>query len=243
MHRRFDPSVPSILHVTILATTGYDHQAELVRITTQRKDGRALMNEIKLAKPDFPILDCIAQRWSPYLFAPRGVEPEKLRSCLEAARWAASSFNEQPWSFILARREQTVEFQRVLGCLVESNQAWAKNAGVLMLSVVAKSFSRNGTPNRVAQHDLGLAMGNLCCQATHLGLFVHQMAGVNLDQVRQEFAIPDTHDPHTGIAIGYAEPPAQASNQTFAERDSAPRPRKRLNEFVFSGKWSQPAQL
>ena len=134
------------------------------------------MNHIKHAQPDHPILDCIAHRWSPYLFDPRGVEPEKLRSCLEAARWAASSFNEQPWSFLLARREETDEFHRMLGCLVESNQAWARHAGVLMLSVVSEKFVRNGNPNRVADHDLGLAVGNLCCQATQLGLCVHQMA-------------------------------------------------------------------
>ena len=201
------------------------------------------MNEIKLAKPDHPILDCIAHRWSPYLFEPRGVESEKLLSCLEAARWAASSFNEQPWSFLLARRAETVEFQRMLACLVESNQAWARHAGVLMLTVVSEKFVRNGNPNRVADHDLGLAVGNLSCQATHLGLSVHQMAGVNLAKVRQEYSIPESHHPHTAIAIGYAATTTPTSDPTFSNRDSAPRPRKALSEFVFAETWSRSAEL
>ena len=201
------------------------------------------MNQIKLAKPDHPILDCVANRWSPYLFEPRGVEPEKLLSCLEAARWAASSFNEQPWTILLARREETVEFERMLACLVESNQAWARHAGVLMLTVVSEKFVRNGNPNRVADHDLGLAVGNLCCQATHLGLSVHQMAGVNLAKVRQDYSIPDSHHPHTAIAIGYAAAVTASSDANFAQRDSAPRPRKKLSEFVFSSTWSRPAEL
>ncbi len=200
------------------------------------------MHEVKLARPDHPVLDCIAQRWSPYSFDPRGVELEKLWSCLEAARWAASSFNEQPWSFLVARREQPAEFQRALACLVEMNQAWAKNAGVLLLTAVAKTFSRDGSPNRVAVHDLGLAVGNLCCQATHLGLSVHQMAGVNLQKVRQDFAIPDSHDPVTAVAIGYAANVEPTSTDPFSQRDSTPRPRKPLREFVFSGSWARAVE-
>ena len=115
----------------------------------------------KRALPDHPVHDLIADRWSPYIFERREVEREKLLSCLEAARWAASSFNEQPWSFIVAERTDEEEFNRMLSCLMEANQAWAANAGVLLLTVVSKSFSRNNKPNRVAQHDLGLAVGNL----------------------------------------------------------------------------------
>jgi nitroreductase len=179
------------------------------------------------------------------VYAPRGVAPEWLASCLEAARWAASSFNEQPWSFLVARREEPGEFQRMLECLVESNQVWAKNAGVLMLTAVARNFTRNGNPNRVAEHDLGLAMGNFCCQATHLGLAVHQMAGIDRDKVRATYSIPDTHDPVTGIALGYAADPQSpaAAADPLLPRDLAPRTRKPLSEFVFRGTWSHPADL
>lgn len=198
-------------------------------------------NDRKRATPDHPIHDLIAKRWSPYVFEPRAVEREKLLSCLEAARWAASSFNEQPWSFILAERSDEAEFDRLLSCLTEANQAWAKDAGVLMLTVVAKAFSRNNKPNRVAQHDLGLALGNLCLEATQLELCVHQMAGVELSKARTVYSIPDTHEPFTGVAIGYAGDPSQ--NKTLGERDLAPRSRKPLSAFVFAGTWQQSANL
>jgi nitroreductase len=197
---------------------------------------------LKHAVPDHPILDVIAERWSPYAFEPRGVEPEKLRACLEAARWAASSFNEQPWSFIVATRDDEAEFARMVGCLMEANRDWAKNAGALLLTVVSTTFSRNGKPNRVAQHDLGLAVGNLSAQATALGLEVHQMAGIEIGKIRHGYQIPESHDPVTAIAIGYAADPSSLE-EPWAERDKAPRSRKTLSEFVFQGAWSRAADL
>ncbi len=197
----------------------------------------------KSAQADYPIHELLSHRWSPYAFEPRIVEREKLLSCLEAARWAASSYNEQPWSFIVAERQDEVQFQKLLACLVEPNQAWAKNAGVLLLSVVCKTFSRNNKPNRVAEHDVGLAVGNLTVQATALGLAVHQMAGIEIDRARATYSIPDTHEPYTGIALGYAADPDQAENQQLADRDRAPRSRKPLSEFVFSGTWNHAATI
>src|SRR5688500_7607928 len=158
----------------------------------------------KLAKPDHPILPVMAERWSPYAFDPRPVERDKLLSCLEAARWAASSYNEQPWTYILAERTDKAAFDKMLGCLVEGNQAWAKNAGVLMLGIVSSFFTKNGNPNRVCEHDLGLAAGNLTIQATALGLHVNQMAGIEPAKIRATYKVPDGHEPLTGIAIGYA---------------------------------------
>lgn len=198
-------------------------------------------NDTKRATPDYPIHELIAERWSPYVFEPREVEREKLLSCLEAARWAASSFNEQPWSFVLAERSDETEFDRILSCLIEANQAWAKDAGALLLTVVAKSFSRNNKPNRVAQHDLGLAVGNLSLQATQLGLAVHQMAGVELSKARTTYSIPETHEPVTAIAIGYAGDPSQSKD--LGQRDLAPRSRKPLSEIVFAGKWKSSVDL
>src|SRR4051812_43805902 len=113
---------------------------------------------------DHPILQVFLDRWSPYAYDPRPVEREKLLSCLEAARWAPSSYNEQPWTFILAERTEQAEFSRMLECLVEGNQAWAKNAGVLFLTVVSRLFVKNGKPNLAAEHDIGLAAGNLVLQ-------------------------------------------------------------------------------
>jgi len=191
----------------------------------------------KTASADHPIVPLLAERWSPYAFAPQPVEEEKLLSCLEAARWAASSYNEQPWVFLIARREHAPEFRQMLACLVEANQEWAQHAGVLLLTVAARQFSRNAKPNRMAEHDVGLAAGNLSVQATALGLAVHQMAGINPSKARQAYGIPDTHDPLTAIAMGYAVVPP--GDHSFARRDQTPRSRKPLQDFVFRGRWGQ----
>ncbi len=200
-------------------------------------------NEIKRANPAHSILPVFAQRWSPYRYNGKPVEKEKLQSCFEAARWAASSYNEQPWIFFVARSDNTTEFQRMLGCLDPSNQGWAANAGVLILTAYRKSFSRNGTPNRVAFHDLGLAAGQLVLQATALGLQGHQMAGVNLSSVRQIYRIPELYEPATAIALGYVDETTSASGDALAERDQTPRPRKAFSEFIFGEAFGQAADL
>ncbi len=198
----------------------------------------------KHAQTDFPILEPIAARWSPYAYDPtRSVEPEKLRICLEAARWAASSYNEQPWTFVLARREETAAFKTMLECLLEANQAWAKHASVLMLTVVCRTFKLNGKPNRVAEHDIGLAAGNLVVQAAALGVDAHQMAGLNPAAVRQAYGIPEGYDPYTAIALGYAAAPDSIDDPQLRERETAPRTRKPLSEIVFAGSWGKAAQL
>jgi len=192
----------------------------------------------KPASVDHPVLDAIKRRWSPYVFADIPVEPEKLMSLLEAARWSASAFNEQPWRFILATKDQPEVYAKVLGCLVEANQGWAKQAPVLILTVTSTNYSRNGKPNTVHQHDLGLAVQNLVLQATSMDLFVHQMAGVNLDKVKSEYNLPDGFEPQTAIAIGYG---VEASDlpEAVREKEQAPRSRKALGEFVFGKQWDQ----
>ncbi len=196
------------------------------------------MNEV-----DHPVLQCCRDRWSPYRFEPREVEEAKLLSCLEAARWAASSFNDQPWFWIVARRQDTEDFESMLSCLLEANQGWAANAGVLVLTAIRTKFAYNGKPNRVALHDLGQAACQLSLQATELGLQVHQMAGVNLSRIRQQYGIPDDHQPQTAIAIGYPNvgPPQSEEEKTLHARESRPRERRQLAEQVFSGKWGRKA--
>jgi nitroreductase len=194
------------------------------------------------AVTDYPIQDLIASRWSPYSFADKLVSDEELRSLFEAARWAASSNNEQPWSYIVAKKEDAGEFARLLSCLVEFNQAWAKSASALALGVSRLNFARNEKPNRVAIHDLGLAAGNLVLEATARGLAVHQMAGILPEKARELFSIPEGYEPLTGIAIGYAGDPADLPEELRA-RDAARRPRKPLKEFVFASKWGLPSPL
>ncbi|MCO8121948.1 nitroreductase family protein [Stieleria sp. TO1_6] len=192
------------------------------------------------------LIDSVQQRWSPYRFDSRGVEPEKLASCFEAASWAASSFNEQPWRFMIAMRDDQAEFDRALGCLMEANQAWARHAGAIILTAFRTKFSRNENPNRVALHDLGQAAAHLALQATTLGLQVHQMAGVNLSQIRTEYQLPDEFEPATAIAIGYPQTakPETESEKELAARESSARKRRPLSDLVFHGQWgSSPKWL
>ena len=196
----------------------------------------------KLAETRYPIHELLRERWSPRAFADRMVEPEKLRSLLEAARWAPSSFNEQPWSFIVATKQHPGEYERLLSCLVEGNIRWAQHAPVLMLSVARLAFERNQKPNRHAFHDVGLAVENMVIQATALGLAVHQMAGFHVDKARELFSIPDGHEPVAALVLGFPGDPAGLP-EDLRERERAPRTRKPLESFVFSGQWGQPSPL
>src|SRR5581483_3698276 len=200
------------------------------------------MNSPKLATPDHPVHELIARRWSPYGFADRSVSANDLRSLFEAARWAASSYNEQPWSYIVATKENAADFERVLACLVEGNQAWAKQAPVLALGCTSLNFRRNGLPNAAAIHDLGLASGNLCLEATARGLSVHQMIGIYPDKARELFRIPEGVQAVTALAIGYAAAP-DTLPEKVKERELTPRSRRPLKEFVFGSAWGQSASL
>lgn len=185
----------------------------------------------------------VAQRWSPYRFEPRLIEREKLAQCFEAASWAASSFNEQPWRWILATRDDGDAFAKMLGCLIEANQAWAKNAGALVLTAFRPKFSRNENPNRVAMHDLGQAAAHFALQATAVGLQVHQMAGINLSQIRTEYQIPADFEPATAIAVGYPDtsPPEDETGESLQNREQSARKRNPLSEQVFTGTWGNSA--
>jgi nitroreductase len=194
------------------------------------------------AVTDYPIHELIASRWSPYSFANRSVSNEDLRSLFEAARWASSSYNEQPWSYLVANREDADEFARLLSCLVEGNQAWAKAASVLALGISQLNSARDNQPNRAANHDLGLAAGALVLEATARGLAVHQMIGILPDKVRELYSVPEGHEPMTALAIGYAGDPIDLPERLRA-RDAARRPRKPLKEFVFGGKWGVTSNL
>jgi nitroreductase len=170
------------------------------------------------------------------------VSEADLRSLFEAARWAASSYNEQPWNYLVATRENPREFGRLLSCLVEANQTWAKAAPVLVLGVVSLRFAKNNKDNRAAVHDLGLAAGNLLVEATTRGLSVHQMIGILPDKAREVYQIPEHFEAWTAMTIGYKADPAKLPD-ALKERDLAPRQRKRLSEFVFTGQWGQPSPL
>jgi nitroreductase len=182
----------------------------------------------------YPVHRLIRERWSPRAFADRPVDRETLGSLLEAARWTASCFNEQPWSFAIARQEDGPAFEQILRCLTPGNQAWAQNAPVLLISLARTTFASTGQPNRHALHDVGAATAQLTLQATALGLSVHPMAGIDRDCLRAELALPDDVEPVAGIAIGWAGDP-ETLPEKLRERETAPRQRKSLDAMVLGG--------
>lgn len=196
----------------------------------------------KPAITDYQIEETIRRRWSPRAFSDRKVEPEKLLQLFEAARWAPSSFNEQPWSFILTTKDKPEEHAELLSCLIEQNQQWAKLAPVLMLSIAKLNFQKTGQPNRHAFHDTGMAVGFMLVQATSLGLFVHQMAGFSVDRARERLNVPSGYDPVAAIALGYPAEP-EILPEPFRTREVGPRSRKAISEFVFEGKWGEAVRL
>ena len=200
------------------------------------------MNAQKAAAPDHAIHELLARRWSPYAFADRPVPEDDLRSLFEAARWAASSYNEQPWSYLVATKADPEAFERLLSCLVEGNQVWAGAAPVLALGCTSLRFALNDKPNAAAVHDLGLASASLTLEATARGLFVHQMIGILPDQARALYRIPEGVQPLTGLAIGYPADPVTLPEK-YRGRDLTPRTRKPLAEFVFGGAWGSASSL
>jgi nitroreductase len=196
----------------------------------------------KKAQTDHPIQEFLSERWSPYAFQDRPVSEADLCSLFEAARWSASSYNEQPWNYLFATKENPDQFQQLLSCLVEGNQLWAKNAPVLALGIASLKFALNNADNRAAIHDLGAASSNLAVEATARGIYVHQMIGILPDKAKDLFDIPEGFEAWTALAIGYRGDPMMLP-ESLRQRDLTPRQRKRLDQFVFSGKWGNASPL
>jgi nitroreductase len=171
------------------------------------------------------VLEIIKNRFSPYEFTNKIISEKDLKTLFEAAGKAASAFNEQPWRFIYALKEDTENFNRLHECLVEGNQGWTKDVAALLITVVSKNYAKNGTPNRVAIHDLGLAVGNLTVQASSMGIYLHQMAGIIPGKAIELLNIPEGYEPVTAIAFGYYE------------GESGVKPRKDVAEIAFKGVW------
>lgn len=198
----------------------------------------------KPAEAQFPIHDLLRQRWSPRAFSARPVGQDMLLTLLEAARWAPSSSNEQPWRFVVATKEEPAEYDRLLACLLEGNRKWAYRAPVLILSVARLDFEGDDRPNRHAFHDVGLATENLLLQATALGLIAHPMAGFDIEKARADLNIPSGYEPVAMIAAGY---PGELSvlPDYLQQRELKLRERKPLTEIAYSGQWgsSLPSPL
>ena len=182
----------------------------------------------KPAITDYPIHDLLRRRWSPRAFASRPVEAEKLASLFEAARWAPSSFNGQPWHYVVATKDDQVSFDRLLNCLRPQNIQWAQHAPVLIMAVAQLSLGEDRGLNRHALHDVGLANENLVLQAVALGLVAHQMAGFFPDKARETYSIPEGYEAVTALAVGYPGDPEDLPPETKA-RELQPRERRPLS--------------
>jgi nitroreductase len=181
-----------------------------------------------------PLLPALSQRYSARRYDGSFVSSADLLSLLEAARWAPSSRNEQPWTLVVATRQDQNAFPRLLACLTESNQTWAQDASALMLCCPARSFVYKDLPNPHAWHDMGLALMAMAVQASSLGLQLRPMGGVDADKARLEFNVPVTHDISSALALG-----VPGDNADYL----AKRERKPLESFVFQGQWGMPFKL
>ena len=187
-----------------------------------------------------PLQETIANRWSPRAFdSSKTISQAQIIALLEAARWAPSCFGDQPWRFIVWNKSaDEISWQRAFDCVVPNNQIWVKAAPVLMLVCADSLFGHNQTSNRWGQYDTGAAAENLCLQATHIGLSVHQMGGFNADKARETFTIPDQYIPMAMLAVGY-EGDANNLPDELKARELAERKRKPLGELFFDGTWGK----
>lgn len=183
----------------------------------------------------------IAERKSIRAFSEKEIAEHTLLSLFEAARWAPSSMNDQPWRFIIAQRKEQENFDRMLSCLNDANRIWAKQGAALVV-VVAKKQHSNGSVNKYAWHDVGLAVGNLSMQATAQGVYMHQMGGFNAEVATKLFSIPDEYEPVSMIVLGYAGDP-NSLPEKLKERELMMRERKLLNQLVFGEKFGIPSAL
>jgi nitroreductase len=187
----------------------------------------------KSTEIEMPLLETIQIRRSKRAYSDKPIEPEKIQSIFEAARWAPSSSNEQPWVYIYATKDQPELWGKLFDALVEGNKIWAERAPLLIMSLIRKNFVRNEKPNASAKYDLGAANAFLALQATHLGLNVHQMGGFDRQRAAENLNVPDTHEVAVMIAVGYSGDPDMLP-QNLKEREISPRERYRQSAFVMN---------
>lgn len=187
------------------------------------------------------VLPVFHHRWSARSFDKRDVSTEDLKKLFEAARWAASSSNEQPWRFLVGRRGSETH-GKIFESLMGFNRVWAGRAPVLMLGAAATKFAKNGAANGYALYDLGAAASYLTLQAASMGMTSHQMAGFDHDAARKLLEVPGDYLLGSVIALGYQGEPAELADEQLIERETTTRTRKPLDEFVYSA-WGKAAEF
>lgn len=186
------------------------------------------------------ILEIIQERWSPYAFSSAPVEEFKLKAMFEAAGYAPSCNNEQPWAFVFSTQDEKEVFNDYVGFLSDGNKVWAKNAYALVISMARTRFSHNGNPNRHAFHDTGMAVSNLLLQALALDVYVHQMAGYSVEKVKDYFKLADDIEPVAMMAVGYLGD-GNSLTPELLKRDEKRRPRRSITEYVYKNSFSKRA--
>jgi nitroreductase len=186
------------------------------------------------------ILEIIQERWSPYAFSSAKVEDFKLKAMFEAAGYAPSCSNEQPWVFVYSTQDEKEVFNDYAGFLNDGNKVWAKYAFALVISMARTKFASNGNPNRYAFYDTGMAVTNLLLQAQTLDIYVHQMAGYSIQKVKEYFRLDDDLEPIAMMAVGYLGDGSDLCPDVLS-KDEKRRPRKPITEFVFKNSLNNPA--
>ncbi|WP_343487298.1 nitroreductase family protein [Allomuricauda sp. d1] len=189
----------------------------------------------QIADTGHDIIPLLRLRYSPRVFEERKIPEEELKQLFEAARWAASSNNIQPWRFIYAEKG-TEAFDRMVNCLSDFNQKWAVNAPILLFTIY-KEETDDGKENFHALHDLGLAMGNMTIQAQHMGIALHHMAGVDWQKAEEEFNVPKGYHLNSAVALGYYGGVVEKLPEELEEQETAPRKRMEQDEFVYKNSW------
>lgn len=187
----------------------------------------------KIAKTGHPVNELIAKRWSARAFSTKPVERSKLLSILEAARWAPSSKNEQPWRYIIFTKDNPVRLMDAQSVLLESN-SYAKRAPILICAIARKNYSEGEKYNRLHFHDLGAANENMFLEAFNQGLIMHEMGGFDVQRAIEIFRIPDDFEVGVMIAIGYQDKHSVLPER-FREKAYSSRERRSLSEIAFVG--------
>jgi len=185
---------------------------------------------IKEAVTQFPVLDLIKKRWSARSYSPKAISSEDVKTILEAASWAASANNEQPWEYIYAHKG-TAGFDTIWNCLMAGNQPWNKNAAVLIVALARKTVAATGNPNTYAEHDLGMANAHLLLQASAMGIYSHPMAGIDKAKLIESLKLTENQQPVCVISLGYLDD-AEKLEEPFKTRELTARSRKPVSEFA-----------
>lgn len=188
------------------------------------------MNSIKTATTEFPILEIIKNRWSARAFSDKTISEEQLNTLFEAASWAASANNEQPWEYVYAQKSSE-GFDKIWNCLAGGNQPWAKNADTLVVAMARKTYQANGKDNAWAQHDLGMANAHLFLQAISMEIYCHPMAGFDKDKIIDTLQLDNHQEPICVIALGFLAD-AETLEEPFRGRELTARKRKALTDFT-----------